>query len=151
MSSPHPTQTPRLYLLLLSALGTGVVGLICVGNLDREFRDLAPLLNWVIICAFALFVIFCAVLAVAWVMREHAVWRESGGLAAAVAQAKQRAYLEAEEKAAWQRHQRAMSRPRAEASAEAAVEPLRNAAPAAEPRDGDDEPPAGSAGTRRQA
>ncbi len=141
MGNSHPSRSPRLYALAATALGMGLVGLVCAGNLDYELRDLAPFVVGLAGVAFTLCLILCAAAAYAWVLRGHAVWRESGGLAEEVAQAKASARRDAEERAAWEHYQRTKDAPAPAGGAVPAVESLRNAAPAA----GGAEPEAGSA------
>ncbi len=136
MGNSHPSQSPRLYALAATALGVGLVGLVCAGNLDYQLRDLAPFVVGLASVAFTLCLILLAAAAFAWVLRGHAVWRESGGLAEDVARAKALARRDADERAAWELYQRAKDAPAPAGTAAPAVEPLRSAAPAV----GDAEP-----------
>ncbi|MFC7245181.1 hypothetical protein ACFQO7_22120 [Catellatospora aurea] len=91
MTPLHPTQTGRLTVLALIALLTGILGLVILGNLDRDGAYLAPTLNWLVIISFALFVVMCAAGAFGWILREHEVWRHAGGPAEGAARARERA------------------------------------------------------------
>ncbi|MEU7820156.1 hypothetical protein [Catellatospora sp. NPDC049133] len=95
MTPLHPTQTGRLTVLALIALLTGILGLVILGNLDRDGEHLAPALNWLVVISFALFVVMCAAGAFGWILREHEVWRHAGGPAEGAARARKRAEADA--------------------------------------------------------
>ncbi|WP_212833475.1 hypothetical protein [Catellatospora sp. TT07R-123] len=104
MTPPHPTQTARLHGLAAGALCTGILGLIVQVSLSPGDDEWQPAVQWLIVVSFALFLLACAAGIFGWLMREHEIWRQGGGVEQGVARAKEKAEAQARayaEQTAW--------------------------------------------------
>lgn len=91
----HPTRAAGFILLILTALGGGVLGLVL---LDSGVSSTVS--AWFTGVSFALFIVLCGVAALGWLWREHEVWRVLGGPEHLAARVRARAEQDAARSAA---------------------------------------------------